>query len=737
MATQPTNLPVPSESPRDLKFNAGKIDEFVTSKQREYEDRFGNKHYTVEGLRWVAQQAISAFGYITLKSFQLGAPLPNNELTLPNQVLQDESDGEYYRWDGAFPKQVPAGSTPLSTGGVGVGAWVGVGDASLRNEISMPNGSKEVGYLDGNVYQKLDSTVSNARIVKKCEFKLSTFFDGYDEALAEIGGTYLMPQGFDISDDDYVFINHVSDLDAPTKRAVSVYDKSGAQITWFYIHDGGTQSISVEGSLPSLKIYDKVRGNNGILSYYEIPELPTAGTFISNYQNTTVSSFTTIFAVRNDSFCGFSAQPKIGAYNDDSLLVLRRLSTGEIHASIPLSRAMTGFVTPTISGVNVADYYKLTWKLQGISISCRNTIFLSFGGVYHEDESWTYEPLNNFTDIGVVEISMVGDVISSTVVKNTAYIDYFSKLGVSSKRTENEGVAQDSSGNVYSIVLGDISDRALPNLFIFKEFSYVGEDFSKYTSTYSPPNQLDLENPIRYSDGRYSDPLKRTIFQSVNDLLRYMVLFNIRKFAWYAEIEPQLTFSGVPNTDIQWYELKNLNNGYFVLEVFSVANKYRLYRVQYTLSSSTYSIVTLPFWTNSITTGAVISPGGFSVTVGDGYIYPTTPGAVTLGTNANPYKEIYLQSNPVITSDASLKTDVRKLSGSECELSYILKEMIVKYKLKSSPENEQVGFIAQQIIEAFSLKGLDAVQMGIVKVGDDGMLAVNYVAIMLLIIAGM
>lgn len=96
MSTTPTNQPVPSEKPQDLKFNAGKIDEFVTSLQREYEDRFGNKHYTIEGLRWIAQQAIAAFGYITLKSFQLGAPLPNNELTLPNQVLQDEADGEYY-----------------------------------------------------------------------------------------------------------------------------------------------------------------------------------------------------------------------------------------------------------------------------------------------------------------------------------------------------------------------------------------------------------------------------------------------------------------------------------------------------------------------------------------------------------------------------------------------------------------------------------------------------------------
>lgn len=150
MTTQPTQDVVPSESPRNLKFNAGKIDEFVTSLRREYEDRFGNKHYTIEGLRWLAQQTIASFGYITLKSFQLGAPLPNNELTLPNQVLQDETDGEYYRWDGAFPKKVSAGSTPDSTGGIGVGAWLSVGDATLRplviNEMKTARFDKTDGF---------------------------------------------------------------------------------------------------------------------------------------------------------------------------------------------------------------------------------------------------------------------------------------------------------------------------------------------------------------------------------------------------------------------------------------------------------------------------------------------------------------------------------------------------------------------------------------------------------------
>lgn len=154
MTTQPTNLPVPSESPRDLKFNAGKIDEFVTSMVNTYVDRFGNEHYTIEGLRWLAQQAIAQYGWILIDSFQDGA-----DITLPNQALRDEDTGEYYRWDGALPKHVDAGSTPSSSGGVGVGAWVGIGDASLRAMLATSAGAGMVGALDsdGNA-----TTVQNA-----------------------------------------------------------------------------------------------------------------------------------------------------------------------------------------------------------------------------------------------------------------------------------------------------------------------------------------------------------------------------------------------------------------------------------------------------------------------------------------------------------------------------------------------------------------------------------------------
>ncbi len=150
MTTQPTNLPVPSESPRDLKFNAGKIDEFATSLAETYIDRFGSEHYTIEGLTKLIKQAIYNLGFNPNGSFQAGATL-----TAANDIIQDTSTGVWYRWDdlSTLPKIVPTGSTPSSTGGVEPGKWqaVDVSDV-LRRELASSSGASIVGalYPDGS-----------------------------------------------------------------------------------------------------------------------------------------------------------------------------------------------------------------------------------------------------------------------------------------------------------------------------------------------------------------------------------------------------------------------------------------------------------------------------------------------------------------------------------------------------------------------------------------------------------
>lgn len=156
MATTPTNKPIPSEDPRDLKFNAGKIDEVVTSAAHYYTDRFGVRRWTIAGFQYTAEEAIRNYGYITMDSFEDGAIL-----TLPNQVLRHEATGEYYRWDGEFPKTVSSGSTPETTGGIGLGAWVSVGDASLRSDLNNDDGWSHIGTEFGkNLKEYLQSSPS-------------------------------------------------------------------------------------------------------------------------------------------------------------------------------------------------------------------------------------------------------------------------------------------------------------------------------------------------------------------------------------------------------------------------------------------------------------------------------------------------------------------------------------------------------------------------------------------------
>ncbi|MGV3068031.1 hypothetical protein ACEE86_07800 [Proteus mirabilis] len=130
MSTIPTQNPVPSEAPRDLKFNSGKVDEYVTSNNHFYTDRFGKKHYTIDGINHLSKQAMLNYGYITKRSFESG-----NTIINPNDVLLWESNGEYYRWDGELPKVVSAGSTPESAGGIDKGAWISVGYASVKDEL--------------------------------------------------------------------------------------------------------------------------------------------------------------------------------------------------------------------------------------------------------------------------------------------------------------------------------------------------------------------------------------------------------------------------------------------------------------------------------------------------------------------------------------------------------------------------------------------------------------------------
>ncbi|MEG6305871.1 hypothetical protein UXP06_14915 [Enterobacter ludwigii] len=291
MATQPTNLPVPSESPRDLKFNAGKIDEFVTSLVNTYIDRFGNEHYTIEGLRWLAQQAIAQYGWIPVGTFQAGATL-----TLPNQILKDTTDGEYYRWDGSFlpsGKIVPNGSTPSSTGGTGVGAWISVGDSALRSMLGRTDGESLVG---GATYAQIRaSNVTGNQI--KCLGR-SANRDGGE------GWFFLDASDMTTADDDGTVL-----IDAAGRRWKRSYD--GAKMAaWWGVKDGTDISTPLQNAVNNggkIEVKDgQYNSTTPIVVDFTGANFPNPGRRSSRFDLVGQSQHNTTFNTNNIDFFTFT-----------------------------------------------------------------------------------------------------------------------------------------------------------------------------------------------------------------------------------------------------------------------------------------------------------------------------------------------------------------------------------------------------------------------------------------------
>nr|WP_255584711.1 hypothetical protein [Leclercia sp. EC_58] len=197
MTIHATMNPLGSTSPYDLFDNAQNFDNAINSITAAiWQDRLGKSRHTWYGIESMALNSMRNYGYIPKKSFEKGTTLDT-----PNAILQLESNGEYYRWDGDWsqPKVVPPGSTPESTGGVGKGKWVGVGDGSVRASLLSDDD------FDGDrmvrVKQSGNSVPRTVHDKMLESISIADYLTGGDvagaiiEAVAATSGTIIVPPG--------------------------------------------------------------------------------------------------------------------------------------------------------------------------------------------------------------------------------------------------------------------------------------------------------------------------------------------------------------------------------------------------------------------------------------------------------------------------------------------------------------------------------------------------------------
>lgn len=127
-------LPNGSIDVRDGIDNLQSMDVFMNAPEDTYNQRDGGIARTVAGMNSEFDANILNMGFTRIGTFAAGATLTNPRQTLLWNVA-DGGNGKEYGWSGTFPKIVPASSTPSSTGGISVGAWISRFDPELRIQV--------------------------------------------------------------------------------------------------------------------------------------------------------------------------------------------------------------------------------------------------------------------------------------------------------------------------------------------------------------------------------------------------------------------------------------------------------------------------------------------------------------------------------------------------------------------------------------------------------------------------
>lgn len=194
--------------------------------------------------------AVAREEYVTLSgSFSTGVTInAKNELVV-------FADGKY-RWDGVLPKEVPAGSTPETAGGVGPSAWVSVGDASLRGDLKANSGASIIGTGSGNSLQSVITKLSKGYLSES---------DGDLQALVNSVTDVFIDEDIDITTDIII----PSNTNIKTINGARVHFKGGQFKTPLstdnqYWQDSDNAQIPITSSVAAGSVTLKLQSTNDI-----------------------------------------------------------------------------------------------------------------------------------------------------------------------------------------------------------------------------------------------------------------------------------------------------------------------------------------------------------------------------------------------------------------------------------------------------------------------------------------
>lgn len=776
MATTPTNKPIPSEDPRDLKFNAGKIDEVVNSDAHYYTDRFGVRRWTIAGFQYTAEEAIRNYGYITMDSFEDGATL-----TLPNQVLRYEATGEYYRWDGELPKTVSPGSSPETTGGIGLGAWVSVGDGVLRSQLTDPDGAEKFpdiqmsrwrdegdvrGWgvkVDGEtddsdaLIAAINSGRSKLRIpAGRCILSKTIavpsgvtlegsgidYWDTYRPAPDRLlkswsKGTHLVFTGTGVKDKTFGNISNERPL-----KSVNGVD---CKFTSFTNEDAvGTTpatlksfSVAVTATHTSqLKNLRIMLSNNGIDGYNDF----SSSSLGDNWDIGLHVYDSSEAVIENVQVCGYwRVAGTLLTENDGSLTMkgnpertrVNRFYTQGIRGLLIRNSPQIDVVSNTSSTITFKQRPSLRLTATNSFRISGSAALYTFTGSTSDGTNITLTGITPSlpTSLGVIRFPNIGNNFSGTVFENT----------VATSFEHSSGQSSDSLGLPVAFAL-EIDGYPMRNLRFDKFKAQTTFDkgntlFGDCRDTKIVSSEFENGIMVAYSlaeTNGYTGNLR--LFASDIQASTDTTGFTPRDaFLDNRQIKTDFTDGSfilknwrATNTRLQW---SNGQDALVLREASTEASVGGLYG--YTLDGSSWLTVDGP--TKDITILArngsinnladntpVIQWFGSSGNVRfKGIISPMVDNSKSIGTASFRWSQVYAATGTINTSDGRCKTDVTGIEEAERKVAQKLRAMMRKFRFTDAVDEKggnarwHFGVIAQDVQKAFADEGLDAHEYGL------------------------
>ena len=341
-------------------------------------------------------------GYTRVGTFAIGGVLTNGRQTLLWDVA-DGGDGQEYGWSGLFPlagKVVPPGSTPLTTGGIAVGAWMSRFDPELRVQLreAQRRSYAEAGYNLVAGSFEVGGTLVNANDVLLHESTGKAFSGPVGTVVA---GTNPVSGGFTDRSMEYlrsksasgVSLSHVMHLPSPLETALELHREFGVELiidcdceySYMLIKPG--DSIRCVGWPTLTKI------NNSVPSVAptQAPERPVG--YLDDFA---VNAFFVVYHEANDTTARVRISGGIKFQAGSSITLEKYAHIPRLAFShISDIRADSQYISDTLDGFHFKDEYSNTIKdIHLLNAGMARSAFLWDDGTYGTGTSTTGEGLH-------------------------------------------------------------------------------------------------------------------------------------------------------------------------------------------------------------------------------------------------------------------------------------------------------------------------------------------------------